>query len=615
MTLSNAIESRTAPSLPMGLLAGALLAVVAPTLIAAHDPPSITFYNQVLAVCGWGLWVWLLNRATGAQSRGFRLQHGTDQAMAGLLLMGAIQVALALGAWAWGPLPLGLSMMGAGMCAVSALVCLTGWRSGLTWQRDVVFDLFAAAMCTAGVLSMILGLIQAFHPQWTDGMLIAEPTMAGRAVGNLRQPNHLSTLLVWASASAIWLGARKRLPSLWAVALMALFIWGIVLTASRTGMLAMLFLAAWGLLDQRLPKGMRAALIGAPLIYGVFWGGMWMLAHLDQNVNFAAETRLHDKSDISSSRFKIWANVLTLIQQHPWSGVGYGEFNLAWTFTPFPTRPVAFFDHTHNLVLQWAVEFGLPTAAALVLLSLAAWLCLVWRQRGDAITPAGACGVIVSTALLHSLLEYPLWYSYFLLPTAFAWGMGLASRARPAALVPQGNIATPVHEPAPVADARAPWGISLAGALTMAGAVWCALDYQAAANIYAPRPGAGPLDERIAFGQKMPWFGYQADYANVTVPDEDEAPLPPHAFGRTLHNLVDARLMIAYARSLNAAGETDKARYVVARLKEFHNPMETAFLSPCSKGTADSRPFQCQPPQRTYHWREVLPDQLASRTQ
>ncbi len=23
---------------------------------------------------------------------------------------------------------------------------------------------------------------------------------------------------------------------------------------------------------------------------------------------------------------------------------------------------------------------------------------------------------------LHSLLEYPLWYAYFLLPTAFAWG-------------------------------------------------------------------------------------------------------------------------------------------------------------------------------------------------
>lgn len=601
MTLSTAIDSRTTPGLPLGLLVGALLAVVAPTLIAAHDPPSITFYNQVLAVCAWGLWVWLLNRATGAQSRALRLQYGVDQAFAGLMLMAGVQAALALGAWAWGALPLGLAMMGSGLCTVAALVCLTGWRAGLTVQRDTVFDLFATALCVAGALGMALGLIQAFHPQWADGMLIAEPTMAGRAVGNLRQPNHLSTLLVWSSAAAIWLGARKRLPPLLAASLMALFIWGIVLTASRTGMLAMLFLAAWGLLDRRLPKSMRAALFAAPLIYGVFWGGMWLLSHLDQNVSFAAETRLHDKSDISSSRFKIWANVLSLVLQHPWAGVGYGEFNLAWTFTPFPTRPVAFFDHTHNLVLQWAVEFGLPTTIALVLLSLAAWLCLVWRTQSTTLTPAGACGVIVSTALLHSLLEYPLWYSYFLLPTAFAWGIGLASRARTAA---------PATTPG-----RAPWGLSLAAALTMAGAIWCALDYQAAANIYAPRAGAGPLDARIAFGQKMPWFGYQADYADVTVPDEDEAPLPPQAFRRTLHNLVDARLMIAYARSLNAAGETDKARYVVARLKEFHNPMETAFLSPCTKAATASQAFQCQPPQRVYHWRELLPDQVASRTQ
>src|SRR3990167_5820750 len=32
--------------------AWALLAIVAPTLIAAHDPPSVTFYNQALAGLG-----------------------------------------------------------------------------------------------------------------------------------------------------------------------------------------------------------------------------------------------------------------------------------------------------------------------------------------------------------------------------------------------------------------------------------------------------------------------------------------------------------------------------------------------------------------------------------
>ena len=62
---------------------------------------------------------------------------------------------------------------------------------------------------------------------------------------------------------------------------------------------------------------------------------------------------------MSGSRFGIWANTLALIRMHPWTGVGLGEFNLAWSLTPFPGRPIAFFDHTHNLVLQFAVELGL----------------------------------------------------------------------------------------------------------------------------------------------------------------------------------------------------------------------------------------------------------------
>ena len=46
----------------------AILALLGPTLIAAHDPPSVTFYNQALAALGWGLWLaWL-----GVHSAGVR---------------------------------------------------------------------------------------------------------------------------------------------------------------------------------------------------------------------------------------------------------------------------------------------------------------------------------------------------------------------------------------------------------------------------------------------------------------------------------------------------------------------------------------------------------------
>ena len=581
----------------------ALLAIVAPTLIAAHDPPSVTFYNQALAVFGWGLWMAALV-GQGVPKIG----HGLPRV--GLLAVGAaltINAAMALTSPALNDLPLGLGMMGGGLSLAALLALTVGWKVGLRDDADEIFDSFCIALGVAGLIGLVLAGIQVFHPAWADGTWIAGPTMPGRAVGNLRQPNHFSTLLVWSVCATAWLGARRRWPLWLAMPAITLMIAGIVLTASRTGMLGMLLLALWGWRDRDLPRPLRVLLMAAPVIYGAVWGSMSMLSHLDQQVTFAAEARLHDKSDISSSRFKIWANVLELIRQNPWFGVGYGEFNLAWTLTPFPTRPVAFFDHTHNIVLQWAVELGLPLAALMTLASLVGVWALVRPRHLDGDrpeapgfhgSPAGAASVIVLIVGLHSLLEYPLWYSYFLLPAAFAWGIGLAARARQ-----QGEV-TQVTSPAPLG--RRLLVLCLTTCMCTA---WCTWDYLAAANIYAPREGAGPLDQRIAFGQRMPWFGYQADYAAATTQDDDEPSLPPRAFRRTLHNLLDARLMKAYARSLAEHGEVDKARNVVERLKEFHNPIGDEFMEECNEplDNDEEPPFQCSPPTRTYAWRELLP--------
>lgn len=574
----------------------ALLAIVVPTLIAVYDPPSVTFYNQVVAVLGWGLMLAWFGRARSTLS-----ESAAPRARSAVWALGGMMAVLALAAFGeglFGELPVGLSLMGGSLSVAALFTLLSGWHLGRSPSRSVAAELFFGALAVAGAVGLLIAAIQVFMPSWADGSFIATPNVAGRAVGNLRQPNHFSTLLVFAAAASVWLGAHQRVKPYVAAVFAALCIGGIVLTASRTGMVAMVFLTAWGLLGRRLPRVLRFTLIAAPLIYGAWWGGMWVLSHADRAVAFAGEARLHDGSDISSSRFAIWANVLSLIQQHPWRGVGYGEFNLAWTLTPFPDRPVAFFDHTHNLILQWAVELGLPAAALLTLLALWGFWCLV-RPDADIAPPhgdaaaVGAAGVIVATAGLHSLLEYPLWYTYFLLPTAFAWGVGLAARA-PAAQT--------------VVDTRRP-RVWLAGGVVMAVmAVWCALDYQAAANIYAPRPGAGPLEQRIALSQPMPWWGYQADYAKVTAADPASSGPAPAAFKRTIHNLMDARLMMAYARSLAAHGEVDKARYVAARLREFRNASAKPFFEACRPApTSAASPFQCLPPKRAYTWKEILP--------
>jgi hypothetical protein len=64
---------------------------------------------------------------------------------------------------------------------------------------------------------------------------------------------------------------------------------------------------------------------------------------------------------------------------------------------------------------------------------------------------------------------------------------------------------------------------------------------------------------------------------------------------------------------LNAQGQTDHARHLAARLREFRTPDAEEFFAACPKqawplaeATARGLPFQCQRPQRTVHWREFL---------
>jgi hypothetical protein len=269
--------------------------------------------------------------------------------------------------------------------------------------------------------------------------------------------------------------------------------------------------------------------------------------------------------------------------------VGFGEFNLAWTLTPFPGRPTAFFDHTHNLPLQLAVELGLPLALTVSALLVAA-LWRGWRLSQVADEHTAVClrsaWMMLLLIVLHSQLEYPLWYAYFLLPTAWLCGFGLG---RPAA----SKAAQPTR------------ALFFGGLVLVVGSALALVDYVRVTMIFAPPQDASPLSQRIADGRRSWLFAHHADYAAVTTGAEFSA--PGQAFALAPHYLLDTRLMLAWAQALADAGQVDKARFLAQRLREFRNPQSDTFFKTCAApGDADALPFQCQPPQRAWHWRDFL---------
>jgi O-antigen ligase len=569
--------------LPVIFLA-ALLAAAAPSLLAYNLSPSPTFLNQALALGTWGGFAMVVAtgqpalRALGASRAAWTAQG----ALALLALAAAASGTL-------GHLPSALCLSALGLLGASAVLVHSGSAARSGADGNAVFACFAWGWLLAGLANLGVGLVQVFMPDWPDGNWIAISNIVGRAVGNLRQPNHLSSVLLWAAIAAVALLELKRLPRGWGAVAFAAMVFGVVLTASRTGLVSVVILALWGLLDRRMSKSTRILLVAAPVLYALSWFALARWAEYSHHT-FGGAARLAE-TDVSGSRFGIWANTLALIKANPWWGVGFGEFNIAWSLTPFPGRPIAFFDHTHNLPLQLAVELGLPLAGLILLLLLwGLWrmTVLAWTAQGDDASTRRAATMFVLMIGLHSLLEYPLWYAYFLLPTAWAFGFGLGGR-QAARGVTAGRAWL----------APAALGVVLLAAFS----VW---DYTRVTSIFSADDSAGPLAQRIERGQHSVFFAHHADYAAATT--ETDARLHERAFRGATHFLLDTRLMTAWAEELDLRGDTDRARHLAARLREFKNPASKEWFEDCDTAPPPGAapPFQCQPPERSYSWRDFL---------
>lgn len=567
----------------------AFAAATVPTLIAFNEPPSSTLYNQAAAAVLWGLFVAWSTSGAAAQPGP---RWGAPRALWPLALPLLLLAGAALASSVWGQLPITLGRLSA-LSLLGALVMVAaGWVAVARGQGRVLPAVFAAWLL-AGVLSTAIGVVQVFAPEWADGNFIARTGLLGRAVGNLRQPNHLSSLLLWSAIAVVPLLEARRLPRVAAALLMAFMVFGITLSGSRTGLVGMAVLTLWGLLDGRLQRPARGVLLAVPLMFAASWAVMTYWAGQTAKT-FGAALHMAAGGDISSSRFGIWRDTLSLIRMHPGSGVGWGEFNFAWSLTPFPQRPVAFFDHTHNLPLQLAVELGLPLAA--LVLALLAWA--LWQAGRRSLQVPGAEGAGVRAAFmmvlmmaLHSQLEYPLWYLYFLLPTAWAWGACLGAGQPEAAA----RTASP-------AARRPALLLPAAGLLTMVLGLAAMQDYRRVVVIYAPPADASPLSQRIRLGQDAWLFGHQADYAAATTTDQPGLLLP--AVQRAAHNLLDTRLMIAWARAYAQQGDLERARHLADRLREFRNPNSDELFAECHDPKRESKPFQCTPASVPLDWRD-----------
>ncbi len=563
-------------------LAFAAMAIDLPAWLPIGAPPLVSLYTEATALLGWGLWLaWLASRPGGGSSgsSGWRSLARQPGLAAAVALFGVLVASVAASTALRG-LPAAIGVRHATVLLAALLALLAGANLARRQHDVAAADLARAAMWAlllAGLANAALAPLQYLGIEGPWEQLGKD----GRAGGNLAQPNLLATQLLWAYAALVALVDQGRIRRLPAWIMSASMLSALAFSASRSGALACLILALWGLLDRRLSRSARALLLAAPPLLLLAWVTLQAWQQWG-GPEFAGTALLH-KADPTSSRWRVWQQCAVLIAENPWAGVGWGQFNLAWTLTPMPGLPRTAgytFGHAHNIALQWAIELGLPLTigvSGLLAYALLRSAIGLWRSPRAKATVQRSAWVMVAIVLLHSQFEFPLWHAHFLLPTAFLLGLALPVGPR-----------QPVESPAARGSAVAPLLVSLATA-------WALLDYRAIAAVYIPPADAPPLAERIARARGSLLFGHFADRLVATTASAGQRRLGD--FQGIVFELLDWRLLASWAQAYAASGDVDRARFLAARLREFDSAGAKLLFAHC-----DTQPeaFQCQPPLRRY---------------
>ncbi len=278
---------------------------------------------------------------------------------------------------------------------------LTRAANGLAWFVVI-----------GGVLSALAGAAQVFRSEGLPAWVAAS---AGAVWGNLGQPNHFANYLALALCSALLLWVNGKLRTVSLVLIAGLLCWVLPLSGSRSIWLYatgfVIGAGVWFYRDRSASNRrvflatlwLIPAMLAAALTWE--WLGIEGLARptsLDRMQGVPMEERLY-----------IWATALRMMQAAPWAGAGWGQFG--WQYFQIngqQAEPLSgYTHHAHNIILHLGAELGL-LGVLVVVLGLVLWVMAV-RKLGT--TPATWWVVSVTGVLgIHAMLEYPLWYTYFL---------------------------------------------------------------------------------------------------------------------------------------------------------------------------------------------------------
>ncbi|MGV3743485.1 MAG: Wzy polymerase domain-containing protein [Burkholderiaceae bacterium] len=295
---------------------------------------------------------------------------------------------------------------------------------GARWEAERPGELFAYLCLAVGIASIASVALQLY--QWfelTDKLGLMSMGFGGtRPYANLGQPNQLGTLLLWGLIACLWGYTHQKIRAPFAIFMACFLLFGVALTQSRTAYLgiALVLVAVWAWRRNWPAKYLP---VTATLLVIYFF----ICTVVVQNSGEALQLTTGPATTVAErlqgeSRLAVWRMFADAAMQRPWFGYGWSKLTEAHLEVALnhPDLPRTF-SNAHNLFLELILWCGIPIGLSISAI-LIAWAITCLRRIPNTDTDTLLLIMFLMIIGNHAMLELPLQYAYFLLPTGLVIG-------------------------------------------------------------------------------------------------------------------------------------------------------------------------------------------------